>query len=97
VSVRGAVLAIGLLAAAPLGACGQARLDTDEAESAIRAGLTRQTGVKIDSVRCPDDVEARQGDTFRCLAMASNGQRARVEVTQRDDEGNVSWQLVRRR
>jgi hypothetical protein len=97
VSMRGAVLAVGVVAAASLGACGQARLDTGEAESAIRAGITRQTGVKIDSVRCPDEVEARRGDTFRCVAVASNGQRARVAVTQRDDEGNVSWQLVRER
>ena len=83
-----------MAACAGLAACGEAKLDTDRAEAAIRAGITRQTGVKIDSVRCPDDVEARKGDTFRCLARASNGQRARVEVRQRDDEGTVSWRLL---
>ena len=77
-----------------LAACGEPKLDTEKAESAIRSGITRQTGVKIDSVRCPDDVEARRGETFRCVALASNGQRARVEVRQRDDEGSVSWRLV---
>jgi hypothetical protein len=93
-----ASLATGLaLVAAGLAACGDAKLDTDRAEAAIRSGITRQTGVKIDSVRCPDDVEARKGETFRCVASASNGQRARVEVTQRDDEGSVSWRLVGRR
>ena len=93
-----APLALGLaLAAAAVGACGQSKIDTERAEAAIRAGITRQTGVKIDSVRCPDEVEARKGETFRCLARASNGQRARVEVTQRDDEGSVSWRLVRQR
>lgn len=92
-----APLATGLaLIAAGVG-CGDSRLDTDRAETAIRSGITRQTGVKIDSVRCPDEVEARQGETFRCVARASNGQRARVEVTQRDDEGSVSWRLVRQR
>ena len=90
-----AALSAGLaLVLLGLGACGDAKLDTDRAEAAIRSGITRQTGVKIDSVRCPDEVEARKGDTFRCLASASNGQRARVEVTQRDDEGAVSWRLV---
>ncbi|MGH2980139.1 MAG: DUF4333 domain-containing protein [Solirubrobacterales bacterium] len=94
----GALLATGLaLIAAGVSACGESKLDTERAESAIRTGITRQTGVKIDSVRCPDDVEARQGDTFRCVARASNGQRARVDVTQRDDEGSVSWRLVRQR
>ncbi len=58
--------------------------------------ITRQTGVKIDTVRCPDEVVARRGETFRCVALASNGQRARVEVSQRDDEGSVSWRLIGR-
>jgi hypothetical protein len=42
-------------------------------------------------------VEARRGETFRCVALASNGQRARVEVRQRDDEGSVSWRLIGQR
>ena len=93
-----AFLSTGLvLAAVGLTACGEAKLDTDRAESAIRSGIIRQTGVKIDTVRCPDDVKAQRGETFRCVARASNGQRARVEVTQRDDEGSVSWRLVRQR
>jgi len=93
-----ALLPTGLaLAAMGLAACGDAKLDTGRAESAIRSGITRQTGVKIDTVRCPDDVEARRGETFRCVALASNGQRARVEVRQRDDEGSVSWRLIGQR
>ena len=93
-----AFLATGLaLAAVGLAACGDAKLDTDRAESAIRSGITRQTGVKIDTVRCPEDVEAQRGETFRCVARASNGQRARVEVRQRDDEGSVSWRLIGQR
>ena len=94
-----AFLATGLaLAALGLAACGDAaKLDTDRAETAIRSGITRQTGVKIDTVRCPDDVEAKRGETFRCVAQASNGQRARVEVRQRDDEGSVSWRLIAQR
>ena len=90
-----AFLATGLaLVAAGLAACGDAKLDTDRAEAAIRSGITRQTGVKIDTVRCPDEVVARRGETFRCVARASNGQRAGVEVRQRDDEGSVSWRLI---
>ena len=93
-----AFLATGLaLAAGVLAACGEAKLDTDRAESAIRNGITRQTGVKIDRVRCPDNVVAERGATFRCVALASNGQRARVEVRQRDDEGSVSWRLAGQR
>jgi Domain of unknown function (DUF4333) len=94
---RGALVTGLVLAAVATGGCGESRLDTDRVESAIRGGITRQTGVKIDTVRCPDEVKAREGDTFNCLARASNGQRARVEVTQRDGEGAVSWRLVRTR
>jgi hypothetical protein len=96
--VAGGSLAAGLaLLAVGVAGCGESKLDTDRAEAAIRAGITRQTGVKIASVRCPDDVEVGKGETFRCLARASDGQRARVEVTQRDDEGSVSWRLVGQR
>ena len=89
--------AIALLLAALVGACGTAKLDTDKAEPAIRAGITRQTGVRIDSVHCPDDVEVQRGGRFRCEAVAADGQRAAVEVTQRDDEGNISWRLAKPR
>ena len=94
---RGALVAGLVLMAAAGSGCGESRLDTDRVESAIRGGITRQTGVKVDTVRCPDEVKARKGDTFSCLARASNGRRARVEVTQRDDEGAVSWRVVPRR
>jgi hypothetical protein len=90
---RASLAGLALLAAAA-GGCGTDKIDTDRAERAIRAGITRQTGLKIASVSCPAEVEVRQGDTFNCVARATNGQRARVEVTQRDDEGGVTWRLV---
>jgi hypothetical protein len=89
-------LAAAALVAVGAAACGKSELDSERAESEIRRGITRQTGIKVESVRCPNDIELRQGDTFRCVAVASDGQRARVEVTQRDDEGSVSWRLVGR-
>ena len=89
------VAAVALVAVSAA-ACGKAELDVDRAEAELKSGITRQTGIRIEAVRCPEDVEAQQGDTFRCVAVAANGQRARVEVTQRDDEGSVSWRLVGR-
>jgi hypothetical protein len=94
---RGAVVAgLAVLTAASAG-CGESRLDPDRVESALRSGITRQTGVKIETVRCPDEVEAREGGTFSCTARTSTGRRARVEVTQRDAQGSVSWRVVRAR
>jgi hypothetical protein len=94
--VRLPAAAAGALVALSAAACGKAELDVERAEASLKRQITRQTGIEIDTVRCPQDVEAQRGDTFRCLAVASNGQRARVDVTQRDDEGSVSWRLVGR-
>ena len=91
------IQAIRATVAVPLVLHGSSGVPDADLAAAIRSGITRQTGVKIDTVQCPDDVEARRGETFRCVALASNGQRARVEVRQRDDEGSVSWRLIGQR
>ena len=75
-----------------LGACrasvsigsGSGQLDTDKAEDSIRTMLK---GVPVDSVTCPDR-DLKEGDVFECTAEV-DGQAARIEVTQKDDEGNV--------
>jgi hypothetical protein len=36
----------------------------------------------------------RSGDTFVCVATAPNGDRLRIDVTQVDDEGAVTWELA---
>jgi hypothetical protein len=89
-----AAVACAALAAPVLAGCGEQKLDTGKAESAIRAGIARQTGLEIESVRCPNEVEAKRDGHFRCMAIAANGDRASVRVTQRDDQGTVTWKLV---
>ncbi len=46
-------------------------------------------------VECPDDVEAGQGAMIACIARAP-GETAglRIEVTQLDDDGNVTWEIA---
>jgi len=88
---------VAAVAAAGLGACGDSRIDSGRTETAIERDLARQTGLAIASVSCPDDVEVKRGDTFRCLVVARNGDRATVLVTQRDDAGTVTWRVVRTR
>ena len=96
--MRGTRLAAGVacasLAASVLAGCGEKKLDTAKAESAIRADIARQTGLGIESVRCPDEVEAKRGGRFRCVATARSGDRGSVRVTQRDDHGTVTWKLA---
>lgn len=87
-------VACAALAASVLAGCGEKKLDTAKAESAIGADIARQTGLEIESVRCPDEVEAKRGGRFRCVATAKNGDRGSVRVTQRDDQGTVTWKLA---
>ena len=82
------------LGAAALAACGEAHIDDGKAETAIQRDLTRRTGIVVRSVSCPDDVKVKRGGQFRCEAIARNGDRAQVLVTQRDDDGTVAWRVV---
>jgi Domain of unknown function (DUF4333) len=78
-------------AALALAACGTEQLDTEEAEKTIGKRLGDQSGTKV-TIDCPDDVELKKGDTFNCNAR-SRTDRAKVKVTQLDDEGNVRWEV----
>jgi hypothetical protein len=84
---------VALATALALGACGDKKLDTGKLEGRIKDGIEKQAGVKVKSVDCPDDVKIKKGDTFTCTATTTSGQKARVRVTQQDDEGNVRYQV----
>lgn len=44
---------------------------------------------------CPEDVEVRRGGTFECTARApGETDGLRIDVTQLDDDGNVTWEIV---
>jgi hypothetical protein len=69
-------------------------LDMDEVESELEQGVAQRTdGVNVE-VDCPDDIEAKQGENFECTATAEDGTRAKIEVFQEDDEGNVRWEIT---
>jgi hypothetical protein len=83
--LAGALLATG---------CADKQIDTKRAEVEIKRELSSDTGVTLESVRCPDEVEAKKGDVFRCVAVARDGSRVRIKVTQTDDEGGVRWSIA---
>ena len=69
-------------------------LKIDELEPQLANQLDTQletTGVTVD---CPSEVKAVAGATFECTATLSNGDTIALEVTQKDDNGNVSWKVV---
>jgi uncharacterized protein DUF4333 len=93
--LRRLMSALAMSAAIALVACEQVdKVDTEKAEQEIKRGLSAETGAKLESVRCPDDVEAQKGGVFRCTVTASDGSKVRVKVTQVDDHGGVRWELA---
>ncbi len=90
----GLLLVAALLAAGCQGSVsvGGDQLDTAEAETEIAKGIEGQTGIAVE-VECPDDIDLREGNDFECTATADDGTERSVNVTQDDDEGNISWEL----
>ena len=79
-----------------LGACGGGGgLDTDELEREIAPEVERKTGTEDVKVDCPDDVDEKKGEDFQCDLSAAGGVKAKVDVKQVDDDGNVAWEVVR--
>ena len=57
-----------------------------KAEAALRQLYTRQAGVPIDSVTCPNNANFRAGGTFECQARAV-GVNFRIQVKMENDQG----------
>lgn len=69
-------------------------LDTDSLEQTLIARVEADTGVTITSVTCDEDVDAEAGGTFGCVATEGSGATFHLEVTQSDDQGNVTYEYV---
>jgi Domain of unknown function (DUF4333) len=91
---RRAVLALLLAVPLGIGSCVPRTLRTDELERRLSREVSATLDVPALRVECPTGIEARQGDTFSCIATAPNGDRSRVLVTQIDDEGSIVWEIA---
>jgi type 1 fimbria pilin len=87
-----------LLVAAAAGALAlagcRATINTEDLEGQIKQGVEAQTDVTVRSVECPEDVAPEAGATFECTATADDGSTATITVTQKDDQGNVDWEIT---
>jgi hypothetical protein len=79
-----AVLTVGL---------GRTRLETKGIEEQIAGQIANQLGTAT-TVTCPDLVDAGKGLSFTCDVKLDNGNTAVVKVTQKDDQGTVTWDVV---
>lgn len=85
------VVVAGILMLA-LTACGPGKLDMEKVKSSIQSGVASQLGLKVDSVTCPTEVEAKSGGNFSCTVKTTDlTEDLTVDVTQKDDKGNVEW------
>lgn len=57
-----------------------------KAEEALKALYTQQTGVSIESVKCPGKAEFKAGSTFECQATAQ-GVKFGIQVNMLNDQG----------
>ncbi len=85
------VLAMSLV----LTGCGT-KLDMNVINKSISDGLASQLGLTDAVVTCPQEAPpAKAGDTFECQAKPKDGGQLTLKVTQKDDKGNIAWDLVK--
>ena len=84
-----------ILAATILAATGCTRsLDMAALDRSISDGINKQLQLPIATVSCPaGDRAMKAGDKFDCTATPKEGGRLTVTVTQKDEAGNVSWEV----
>lgn len=71
-----------------LAGCGESdKIDPDKVEDHIRD----QSGTPqiIEDVVCPDDVKTKEGATFECTLVLTDGSEESVTIRQEDDEGTI--------
>ena len=83
--MRPPLAGLALLAAVALSACGETTIDAAEQEEFVRDVVARDSGARVASVRCPENVERQEGDTFRCTVTGADDSTGDVIVTQQED------------
>jgi hypothetical protein len=90
----GALLATALAGCSGSVSVGGSNLDIDKLETTVATEMQTQLNLSgTPTVTCPDPVPIEQGNVFTCTAEL-DGDSVDVEVTQTDDQGNVTWQTV---
>jgi hypothetical protein len=88
-------LAFLLVVSVAVGSCAARTLNTDQLERRLGRQLSAHLGVAGIEAECPERVEVRREATFACTARAPGADlELRIDVTQLDDEGNVTWEIA---
>lgn len=72
------------------------KLDMGGVNTALNEGLASELGITDAVLTCPSEAPpAKAGESFECEAKPKEGGRLVLQVTQKDDKGSVSWELVK--
>lgn len=87
------VALVGVMAVAAAG-CGTKTLDQGDEVNLVNKQLSSQN-LKAEAVDCPDDIEAKEGDTFKCDVTLTNGDTGTytIKITKVSGD-NASLQIV---
>ena len=66
-------------------------LDSEKIENVIKNGFSEQTGITVNFVTCPENIEMKENSVFECEIQTDKGKLITAEVTQSDDRGNINW------
>lgn len=86
---RSVLLALGLVL---LAACSET-IDRDRLAQSIQQDVIKQGGVSLKTVTCPKNIKPEAGQTFECLGETDTGYTFTIPVKQKDDQGNVIWDM----
>lgn len=92
-SPRVSFVAVAAMSLAITG-CGST-IQMDGVKKSISEGLAAQVGLHAETVTCPESREAKANDVFQCTVTPKEGGTLTIEVTQKDDRGNIDWKVVR--
>jgi hypothetical protein len=67
-------------------------IDKERLETEISAEIKKQINLMV-AVECPNHVRAKAGDSFQCIATASDGSRRLVDVRIQNSDGDIVWQV----
>jgi hypothetical protein len=71
-------------------------VDVAALSQSIASGINEQLSLPIAQVNCPTEPRPlKAGDTFDCVATPEAGGKLTVAVTQKDADGNVSWEVAK--
>lgn len=68
-------------------------IDVAKLQDTVGSQISEQVGGDW-TVTCPQDIPLQKGLTTNCEATSADGQSVMVNITQTDDQGNVSWETA---